>query len=762
MNTNSSSTRRFTDYVLPSFVLGVLLIYTYAKFFEHPYTGFRLDSAGKVFLIFVEQETEPILQVGDQVIEIDSVRWEDYSEDLRLKIFENATPGKIIDLLVERENQTILIPWIVAGPNLGEIRDLLISEGWLGFFFWIAGTFALLTLRPRDTRWRLFIAFNYLTATFLVIGSGVSFYHIWESAILMRVLVWFCIPVYLHLHWLFPKPLSRLPKTILWLGYLGIGLLAIAQWFDALPNDLFFLGYFLAVLGNVILLIFHAVKQPETRRDLGVLLLILVIAFLPSVVIGIVGGFVTEELAPWQPWVGGSALLSLPLFPVAYVYAVHRRRLGNLELRVNNLLSSFTFITLIGTIALASMIILAGQFSLAGASVIFSGIGFLTASILVFLGFAPFQAFFERRILGVPLPSKRLLESFSTHITTSLSQSDLIRVLQEEVFPSLLIRQFAFLHYDQGSLNVLSTMGLHQEPLPGQQDVSYLMEQSGKYRSPDLTTGDPSFAWVRLILPLKLGNQLHGFWLLGRRDPDDFYSHQEILTLTSLANLTAIALSNILQTERLTSMYQANINRYEEERVSLARDLHDSILNELAALPIRSDAPVFSPSFQDAYDRISDHLREITHHLRPSMLSFGLKLALESYADNLRQRNLDSVEILTNIQADSECRYPLMIESNIYRIVQEACENSLRYAQAKTLSISGNLAENQIELQVADDGVGLDPNTSLNFNDLLTHRHFGLAGMHERASVIGAELHIVSKPNEGTKIHLTWQSKGTI
>ena len=128
MNTNSSSTRRFIDYGLPSFVLVILLIYTYAKFFEHPYTGFRLDSAGNVFLIFVEQQTEPELQVGDQVIEINSVKWEDYQEDLRLKIFKNATPGKVIELLVKRENQNISIPWIVAGPNLGEIRDLLIGR----------------------------------------------------------------------------------------------------------------------------------------------------------------------------------------------------------------------------------------------------------------------------------------------------------------------------------------------------------------------------------------------------------------------------------------------------------------------------------------------------------------------------------------------------------------------------------------------------------------------------------------------------------
>jgi signal transduction histidine kinase len=141
------------------------------------------------------------------------------------------------------------------------------------------------------------------------------------------------------------------------------------------------------------------------------------------------------------------------------------------------------------------------------------------------------------------------------------------------------------------------------------------------------------------------------------------------------------------------------------------------------------------------------------------MLSFGLKLALEAYAETLRQRNPDSVEIQTDIQADSDYRYLLLLESNVYRIVQEACENALRYAHAKNLSISGRLAENQIELRVVDDGKGLDPRMSLNFNELVTQRHFGLAGIHERATVIGAEIMITSKANEGTQVRVTWESK---
>jgi hypothetical protein len=122
-------------------------------------------------------------------------------------------------------------------------------------------------------------------------------------------------------------------------------------------------------------------------------------------------------------------------------------------------------------------------------------------------------------------------------------------------------------------------MGLKYEPLPSEKDLSYIAEEAGMYRSPDLLANDQPYSWIRLILPLKLGDDLIGFWLLGRRDPDDLYSQPEIPILSSLANLTAIALSNILQTERLKSMYETNITRYEQERLRLAHDLHDSILN---------------------------------------------------------------------------------------------------------------------------------------------------------------------------------------
>jgi len=74
----------------------------------------------------------------------------------------------------------------------------------------------------------------------------------------------------------------------------------------------------------------------------------------------------------------------------------------------------------------------------------------------------------------------------------------------------------------------------------------------------------------------------------------------------------------------------------------------------MAAMIISSDVPVFSPAFQQAFDELTERLREIVNDLRPPMLTFGVKLAFEDFAENLRERNQDSMKIMTDIQADGE------------------------------------------------------------------------------------------------------------
>jgi len=753
MKTQGNLFLKIFEYMAPWLVLAMLLMYSYAKFFRHSY-GFRITAATGLVLFVFDQQPEPTLQENDRIVQIGSVPWEDFQVDLSRSLFEGYKPGDIVPLTVERDGQTVKIDWMYpSNPVREEFLDQLISEWFIAYFFWLAGVLTILLVRPKDDSWLLMALFDFLTAIWLIAGSGLSGYHIWYSAIVLRVAVWLCVPVYLHLHWLFPRPLGKLPSSLIWTGYGVAAGFAIAQALGLLPSRLYILAFLLAVGGSLILLLFHIGRQRSIRRDFRPLFIVLLLSIVPAVAWPIL---TSMRLVP--DWYGSVGILSLSLIPLAYFYAAFRRRLGNMELRVNRFFTIYMFVILLGIFGLLLLAFLDQGPDFPGKTVTAGFTSILITSAAFSWVYPPFETFMDRRVFGVSFTPKRLLETFSSEITTSISLPDLIHVLQEEVLPSLLIRQFVFFHYDQGSLNIVSRMGLGAEPLPEEKDVPDLLARSGLFRSAVLADTDQPLAWIRLALPLRLSDQVIGFWLLGRRDPDDFYSQQEVLTLTSLANLTAIALSNILQTERLTSMYQANISRYEQERVSWARDLHDIILNELAALPIRSDAPSFSQTFQEAYERVSEQLREIVNDLRPPMLVFGLKLALEAYAEKLGERNLGSPDILTDIQTDGDCRYSLVVESNLYRIVQEACENSLRYAHANRLSVTGRLTAMQIHLSVEDDGMGIDPQINLKLDDLLIHKHFGLAGMRERASVIGAELKIISNPNEGTQIHITWKS----
>jgi signal transduction histidine kinase len=762
MNKRKEQTKFIFENAIPWLILAVLLIYTYAKFFQHSYLGFRVDSTGQVIFVFDGGLTEPTLRVGDQLIQVDSMRWDDFRSDLRKVIFPNVQPGQVVSLLIERDGRELTIPWKAAGPNRSEIVDLVVSEGWLAFFFWLVGTLTFLNLRPKDERWYLIIAFNYLTALILAFGSGVSFYHTWGSAILLRSVVWLCLPVYLHLHWAFPYPFRKLPGPLLWAAYSGAVLLAVAEWFQLLPRGLFNIGFLLAFGGSVILLLLHAILQPETRRDLRLLIVISLMAVLPSIATGIVGSFVADPSGRFLAWIGGGALLSMPLLPLAYLYAAYRRQLGKLELRINRLLTEYLFFTLLAVVFVLPISLLAIRYNSPGATIIISIVSIIIAGLMILSVYPRFESFVERRLFRIRLPTENIQELYSTHIIASSSLSDLLKLLEDDLLPSLLVQQFVFLQVDRESTKVIFVKGVTHEQVPQQPDVSMLLGRAGTYLIPDPSITSSPFSWIRLILPLRLDGVLIGLWLFGSRDPDDAYPQVEIPILQSLANQTAVALSNILQTEHLKAMYEANIGRYEQERLRLAHDLHDSILNEMAALLMRGDAPVFSPAFQQAFEELTERLREIVNDLRPPMLAFGLKLALEDFVENLIERSHNSVEFVADVQTDGDWRYPDVVENNLYRIVQEACENALRYAHAKKIIILGRLRQKEIDIGVVDDGVGFGSEISLKLDEMLANKHFGLAGMYERANLMDAEISINSKSNQGTQIQVLWKPKETI
>ncbi len=741
---------QLVERLLPWVVLAIILLFTYVKFFAYPYAGFRWDSTGHVAYIFTEGNAAIPLQVGDRLLQADSVSWTDFAKDEQ-KLFIDVHPrGQVVQLRVERLGKELVIPWVMPGSNLQEVLDLLVTPGWFGFIFWVLGTLTFFKLRPKNDRWRLLLAFNYLTAVWLTVGSGLSILHLWESAFILRIFVWMCVPVYLHLHWVFPKPLGRLSPRIIVGAYLVCAIVVLAEIFQLVPQSLYYLGFLLSILGSVSLLVVHAVRQPDARIELRALINVALLSFLPTIVVSLLGVFITFDT-------GAKALgvVSLPLLPLAYFYAALRRQFGGVELRFNRLFSGYVFIILLLTVLLPFLILLNSWITGPLSGIEIGILIMLIAVLLTALGYRPVQIFFNRYILGVSLPPENLLELYSEHITTSASFSELKNILEAKILPHLHVNQFVFVQVESGSAHILQTLGMHAENIPTQDSFSLLGSTAGKYRPIETISANDPLAWVRLAIELKVAGELVGLWLFGRRDPEDFYTQRDIILLQSLANQTAIALSNIQQTQRVLEMYQQDIGQREQERMRLALDLHDSVLNQLAVLQMQLDDSAITPQFAKAYDELTGRLREIVHDLRPAMLNYGLKPAFDELVEGLLERDDNGLQISLDLQPDDN-RYPAQMEQHLFRIVQEACENALRHGQARKISITGALLPDEINLTIADNGTGFDAGKGFELSGLLAQKHFGLAGMLERARMIGGNVSIDSSIATGTSVLFHW------
>jgi signal transduction histidine kinase len=140
-------------------------------------------------------------------------------------------------------------------------------------------------------------------------------------------------------------------------------------------------------------------------------------------------------------------------------------------------------------------------------------------------------------------------------------------------------------------------------------------------------------------------------------------------------------------------------------------------------------------------------LRHLMSALRPPVLdNRGLAEALEEHAQRFEQEHATAVDIGLGLQA----RLAPELETILYRIVQESLNNVAKHARAGRVTVTVDQPDaGQVRLRVHDDGVGFDAS---NAGQLLREGHFGLAGMRERASLVGGSLEVESQPGSGTTV----------
>jgi signal transduction histidine kinase len=276
--------------------------------------------------------------------------------------------------------------------------------------------------------------------------------------------------------------------------------------------------------------------------------------------------------------------------------------------------------------------------------------------------------------------------------------------------------------------------------------------------------GPAEIDWARVWVPLMRGIDLRGLWLLGTREGNLRYSPDDVQWLTAIGRQAAIVLDAIHHAEQerraaseIRALYRQVVGTREVERGRLSRELHDGVLQDLCAITRDLKALEAQPEadearFGDLVTRSGDSvgaLRAICHNLRPPLLQHDLASALKALVEELDARSSAPVYIEISVE---EMDLSDDVALAMFRITQEALNNAIQHADASEVAVRLTKYPDRLRLTVTDDGRGIVGGVEP--ARFVAHGHYGLAGMRERAAMIGGKLDVQTAVDYGTVVIL--------
>lgn len=279
--------------------------------------------------------------------------------------------------------------------------------------------------------------------------------------------------------------------------------------------------------------------------------------------------------------------------------------------------------------------------------------------------------------------------------------------------------------------------------------------------------GDPQLnSWLNqrrwLILPLYLREHSVGV-LFVAIDGEKAFTKESEATVATVANQAALALgTTILCIDRARHL------AVEQERNRIARDIHDTVAQSLFGILYSLDACVnMLPGQADEVRKELVELRALAssahEEVRRSIFDlWPSALTLETFTSDLvgyvnsccRPR---SFAVDFHVSGDFE-RLPAGLKRTVYRMTQEALANSARYSGAPLARVYMEIAQDQVHLNIEDEGKGFDPGSVLSRGQ--SREHFGLKGIRERAQGMGGQCEIYSGPGQGARIIIDLPLRG--
>jgi len=208
---------------------------------------------------------------------------------------------------------------------------------------------------------------------------------------------------------------------------------------------------------------------------------------------------------------------------------------------------------------------------------------------------------------------------------------------------------------------------------------------------------------------------------------------------------------------RHAKLWERVLTAQEDERRRIARELHDQAGSSLAAMLLTCHAMRDAASLVEARTAASrlaveltstlDDLSRLARGLHPVALDeLGLAPALARSVTTVAAGNGLAVELSVDL---GERRMPEAVEVALFRIAQEAVTNVIKHAHATTIDLRCGLDRDDVVLTIADDGQGFDASDADRF---IGEGRLGLAGLRDRAALLGGSASIESAPGRGTTV----------
>ncbi len=272
--------------------------------------------------------------------------------------------------------------------------------------------------------------------------------------------------------------------------------------------------------------------------------------------------------------------------------------------------------------------------------------------------------------------------------------------------------------------------------------VANLPESGGQGLAPKASSG------LYAVLPAR--GSVIGL-LAVEHQSEQHFSKRDVELVNGFVEPVALAIDNARWFGRLRTVGA------DEERTRIARDLHDNIGQSLAYLAFELDRIVTSQARGDdlgtSLERLRDDVRGVIREVRDTLYDLRTDVSdnqdmasiLEAYAARVTERSNIGIELY----CDKDARLPILQEREMWRVAQEALTNIERHSGATRARVLWRCNGESAALDVTDNGTGFPIGTAGRLDS------YGILGMRERASSIGATLDITSEPGKGTRVRCT-------